>query len=249
MYTETIREAGLAQNEARIYEALLKQGESSVGAIATNSGVNRRNVYDSLNRLSEKGLIFEIVGRNESRYQAVPPKKLLEVVEEKKEAIEKILPALEKLYSGTPHQNEVFIYKGIEGWKNYINDILRVGKDIYGIGAKSAWSSLKLKGPMANFEREIKKKGMVFHVLYDPSVRNTPFVGYLGSDYRFLPEKYPTKSTIIAFGDHVGIFTGLKTGDFDENVSFSMIVNRQIADDVRTWFQFMWDMCSPEAVI
>ena len=41
----------------------------------------------------------------------------------------------------------------------------------------------------------------------------------------------------------MGVFTGLKTGDFDENISFSMIINQQIADDVRTWFQFMWDMC------
>ncbi|HEY1074932.1 MAG TPA: helix-turn-helix domain-containing protein, partial [Patescibacteria group bacterium] len=120
MYTDTLIQLGLAQNEARIYETLLREGESSVGDIATKSGVHRRNVYDSLNRLLEKGLVFEILERRENRYQAVDPGKLSEMLQEKQRALAGIMPSLESLYSGTPHRNDVFIYKGVECWKNYI---------------------------------------------------------------------------------------------------------------------------------
>lgn len=58
MFTETLQQLGLAKNEARIYQTLLQRGEMAVGEIANKSGVHRRNVYDSLNRLVEKGLVF-----------------------------------------------------------------------------------------------------------------------------------------------------------------------------------------------
>ena len=60
MITEVLENLGLSKNEARIYETLLKEGESPVGFLAVKSGVHRRNVYDTLNRLIEKGLAFEI---------------------------------------------------------------------------------------------------------------------------------------------------------------------------------------------
>ena len=67
-YTDLFIQLGLAKNEARIYETLLAEGESSVGEIAKKSQVHRRNVYDSLNRLVEKGLVFEIIQSKENRY-------------------------------------------------------------------------------------------------------------------------------------------------------------------------------------
>ena len=61
-HQELLQSLGLSKNEAKIYETLLRQGEVGVGVISENPA-HRRNVYDSLNRLMEKGLVFEIVGR------------------------------------------------------------------------------------------------------------------------------------------------------------------------------------------
>src|SRR6266498_3351563 len=120
MYIDVFQQLGLAKNEARIYETLLTEGESGVGQIALKSKVHRRNVYDSLNRLIEKGLVFEILQKHENYYQAVDPNKLAEILQEKEQTLAKIMPNLEELYTSTPHINEAYIYKGVEGWKNYI---------------------------------------------------------------------------------------------------------------------------------
>ena len=101
-HQELLQSLGLSKNEAKIYETLLRQGEVGVGVISEKSGVHRRNVYDSLNRLMEKGLVFEIVESVENKYQACEPKKFTEIVIEKLEAVDKALPELEKLHFSTP---------------------------------------------------------------------------------------------------------------------------------------------------
>ncbi len=83
MINDVLENLGLSKNEAKIYEALLREGESPVGHLAVKSGVHRRNVYDTLNRLIEKGLAFEILEKPENHYKAVDPNKFSEILEEK----------------------------------------------------------------------------------------------------------------------------------------------------------------------
>ncbi len=243
MYTELFQELGLAQNEARIYETLLREGESSVGHISAEAKVHRRNVYDSLNRLIEKGLVFEIMQRNENRYQPVDPHKLAETIDEKQHALSKVMPELEKLYQGKPHHDEVYVYRGLEGWKNYMREILRVGEDWYSIGAKAALNSHKLPGFFEMFRTELGKKNITSYNLYDPSVKGTEYEGHLGSSYRFLPKEYHTSCTVIILADRIFLFSGITLGDFNEDFSFTVIVNAELAKAYKIWWQFMWDMC------
>jgi sugar-specific transcriptional regulator TrmB len=248
MYQEHLEQLGLYKNEARIYESLLKHGELSVGQISVNSGVNRRNVYDSINRLIEKGLVFEILEKKENHYKAVEPRKLLELVKEKEALLENILPNLEKLYSGQVHKDEVYIYKGPEAWKNYMRDILRVGEDFYCIGGKGAWMDEKNKHFFPQFIKEVQRKNIKMHHLFDFEVRNKnlAILKYVGKDYKFLPEGYSAPASVDIFGDHVNIVSGIKLGGMEEQHSLTVIVNRQIANAFRLWFKFMWDFCPKE---
>ncbi len=68
-----LQEMGLSGNEARIYLSLLEEGKALVSTISKSTGIHRRNVYDSLNRLIEKGLVFQLHSKRESIYQAVRP--------------------------------------------------------------------------------------------------------------------------------------------------------------------------------
>jgi hypothetical protein len=51
---------------------------------------------------------------------------------------------------------------------------------------------------------------------------------------------------VDVFGDHVNILSNGKIGGFDEDFSFTVIVNPQIAEAFRTWFKFMWEACPTE---
>ena len=99
----------------------------------------------------------EIRTATENRYRAVEPSKLNEFVEEKRKKLAAAMPEMGKLFYATPHKEEVFVYRGVEGWKNYLRDILRVNEDVYTIGAKGSWLDPKLSGFMETYLRDTQK--------------------------------------------------------------------------------------------
>lgn len=245
MFEPVFQEFGLAKNEAIIYEICLKEGETSVADISRKSKIHRRNVYDSLKRLIEKGLIFEIITPRENLYQAVDPNKFLEFVREKENMLTRVMPKLQSMYHSTSHSNEVYVYRGPEGWKNYMRDMVRVGEPAYFIGAKGAWLDERVKYFYPQFEKEFKKKKMKFYHLFDAEVEDQfpEIVSRVGKNYRFLPPQYSTETAIDIFGDHVNIISDIHLGKLGDDFSFTVLVNPQIANAFRIWFQMMWDFC------
>jgi sugar-specific transcriptional regulator TrmB len=245
MYEPVFEALGLSKNEAKIYETLIRQSESTVGQIAKSSRIHRRNVYDALDRLIEKGLVFEIMEHRESRYQGVEPKKLLEFLEEKQASLSKVLPELTSLFEGVPREQRVCIYRGVEGWKNYMRDIIRVGEDFYCIGAKGAWMDQRVMNFFPRFMKEANKKKINYFHLFDSEVKEQghDIVKHIGKHYKFLPPGYSTPAAIDVFGPHVNILSNIHVGGMDQEFWFTVIVNQQIADAFRTWFRFMYDFC------
>jgi len=139
MYQPLLEELGLTPNEAKIYETLVEQGESSVSDISVAAKIHRRNVYDAIERLIDKGLCFQIVSPTENHYNAVDPDKLQEIIAEKQKRLAEALPTLKKKFSDRFAPEEAYIYRGLEGQKNIFRDVIRVGKDSYFIGAKGGW--------------------------------------------------------------------------------------------------------------
>lgn len=244
MFRETLTKVGLAKNEARIYETLLREGESSVSEISVKSGIHRRSIYDSLNRLIEKGLVFEIIATDENHYQAVEPQKLTEMIEEKQNALNKILPKLEKEYRTSPPEEQVFIYRGIEGWKNYMRDILRKEKDLYVIGARAAWFDRRIKNFSFTLIKSMRRKKIRHHIIFDQEIKEKKHevIKYF-PNHRFLPKGYSTKSTVTFFADEVVTITNVKLGKISEDISLLVTINKQVAKDYRTWFKFLWSKC------
>jgi len=239
---------GLSPNEAKIYETLVEHGESSVSDIAVSAGIHRRNAYDAIHRLIDKGLCFEIFSSSENRYNAVDPDKLVELFKEKEGALLELLPALKKKFGVRVAPEEAYIYRGLEGQKNIWRDVLRVGEDSYFIGAKGGWFDPRLEASRIAFFKEAKRKKIKFIQLFDQEARavfaDLPknFPGDL--TYRFLPKTYSTTSGIHIFGDYIITYTGLLIGKIDENVVFFVIHSKKLAESYRTWFWYMWEQSS-----
>jgi sugar-specific transcriptional regulator TrmB len=246
-YTNILTELGLATNEAKIYETLLKLGKSGVSSIASSANINRRNVYDSLERLLEKGIIFEVVQGRDTVYEAVEPSKLLDILHEKEQRLQRVLPEMTKLFKAEAISHQVILYEGIEGWKMYMKDILRTGQDLYTIGAKGQW----VTGVMAEFGqktlREAKKKGVTFHILFDASTldnaKHAPMMH--GKNSRVLPKEFNSSSAIDIYGDNVVISTGSDSHAIDESFSLTVIKNPLIAESFRVWWKALWKLSSP----
>lgn len=245
MYSEIFTNIGLSPNEAKIYEALLEEGETTVGEIALKGKIHRRNVYDAINRLIHKGLVFQIFGKGENLYKPVDPAKLMELVDEKRMRLEGIMPRLEMLYKETPQHEAAYIYKGIEGFKNYLRDVLSVKEDVCFIGAKGCWFDPRMEDFLQRFLVDAKKRGITYRHLFDHEVKKqAPYVPKaVGKPYKFLPKKYSTPSMVDIFGDHVVSFTGAGLTQISDDISIFVVVSKPMAESYKKWFQFMWDFC------
>ncbi len=65
----------------------------------------------------------------------------MEILKDKEQRLATILPDLNKQYGSLPIEEAAYIYRGIEGYKNYRRDLLRVSKASYFLGSKGLWLS------------------------------------------------------------------------------------------------------------
>ncbi len=250
MHEEIFKEAGLSINESKVYEALLRIGESSVQNISIKSKVHRRNVYDSLAKLQEKGLVSESFIKGEKFFKPTDPERLLDLLKEKQQRMQSALPMLKEEYKKVKPETEAYFYKGVEGFKNYLADILKTKETVYFIGAKAFWLDPRLEHFLHNFETERKKLGIKFRHIFDYEIKEKKpeILKLVGKPYKFLPKKYSSNIAVDIFGPYVVAFVGVKPGELQEEPLQFVIKNQYLAEGYRKFFQFMWDFC-PEKEI
>jgi len=245
MYEELLRELGLSLNEARVYEALLKLGTASVQAISNKSGVHRRNVYDSLNKLGEKGLVSESFVKGEKNFKAINPTRLFELLKEKEMKLEQAIPEMQRKFKAVEEKEEAYFYRGIEGFKIYLQSILETKEPVYFIGAKAFWLDERLKHFLPRFEMERKRLGIKFKHLFDYEVKEgkPEILKSVGKPYKFMPKKYSSSTAVDIFGPYVVTFVGVSPGKLNEDPLMFVMKSQRLADGYRKFFEMMWDSC------
>jgi sugar-specific transcriptional regulator TrmB len=247
VYEDIIREVGLSPNETRIYEVLVGSGPASVELISAKSKVHRRNIYDCLSKLLNRGLVSESFAEGRKVYRAINPSRLLDILLEKEEKLKTALPHLQRKFAETGVTEEAYMYRGIEGFKNHWNDILKTGETVYFIGAKGLWLDPRLQYALPKFNEERKRRGIKFMLLFDHEIKKQKpeILKITGKPYRFLPKEYSSPTAIEIFGDYVITFIGTRPGQLPtEPVQFVM-KSKSLADGYRKFFWFMWDRCKP----
>src|SRR3989344_8471716 len=129
MNKEILKEIGLQEGEVAVYLALLKLKEATATQITQYSGLHRSYVYDLIEKLKEKGLVSFVIKNNVKYFRASHPSKILDYIKEKEQKVNTILPNLINLSEKKEEDIKVEIYKGKEGIKTILNDILKENKD------------------------------------------------------------------------------------------------------------------------
>ncbi len=244
MFESVLKELGLSQNEAKIYEALLNTTSANVSSIAVKSKVHRRNVYDSLNKLVEKGLVSQLILNSEKHFKAVDPNRLMGLIKDKEELLQGELPEMEKRFQKLFSNEQAYVYKGIQGFRNYMQDILDADKDVFCIGSKDGWADKRLTLFTGRFYKEFYRKKLKVYNLFDYEMRDEipEFVKRNKIHYKILPKGFSTNSAIDIFGDRVVTFTGLHKRRLDDDLSQFVIISNSLANSYRTWFKMIWNL-------
>ena len=238
------RSLGMTENESKVYITLLDLGTAQAGQITEKSGVHRRNVYDSIARLIEKGLISFVSVNNRKLFSPVNPKRFLEIIEEKKFEMDslkndfnKIMPELE-LRTRLQEKHDVRFFKGVEGLKSVFEDIIRAGESYIGYGPGHQLEKI-LKHYLNHFvDRRVKSKIRI-RLIYDEasrkSIRRNPL-----SELRYMPQEFSSHAALRIYGDKVALLL------LEEEEPLAIVIkNRAIADGYRKYFEVMWKAAKP----
>lgn len=227
--------AGLSKGEIRVYLALLKSGASVVSKIAQETGLHRTNIYDILEKLREKGLASYVIRENRKYYSGSDPDKLLDYIKEREEEVRSILPELKGFTALPRSESLVEIYKGKEGLKTVLRDILKEGKDYLVLEEKGHIQKV-LPHFYPQFNKQMNKAGIRVKVL-------TKDVGKIARrslmKIRSLPGFLTFPSATVIYGDKVAIFV------WDEPYHAIMIKSRQVAESYKNFFNALWNIAKP----
>ena len=238
MDTEILEKIGLTKNQSLVYIALLKLGSATAQKIMSESGLHRSRVYFSLEKLQDFGIVSSVVKDYKKYFQAVPPQKLISFWNEKKEALEKIIPRLEQLDGMKKEEINASIYKGNEGLKTIHSEMLKEGKDVYVLGAKGLIFSV-LQYFMPNFERERIRKKIKFIFIYDKKevkhyqeqvIKRPLLTG------KVFPSGLKSNSVVNIFGNKVAIVLWK-----EKHPTGFMIDNKDVAESFRKWFKLIYN--------
>ncbi len=228
---EQLKEAGMTENESKLYLTLLELGPSNAGLISRRSGLHRRVVYDTLDTLIKKGFVGYILKNNVRLFQASDPKRIIELIKEKEKIIEEIMPKMLEMYTKTREKEETNFYKGKNGLKTVFEDQIAYGKDIFIIGASDLAYDI-LQFYFKWFDKRRVENKIKVKVIFNKSEKKTR-IPY--SEIKYLPQKYSSPLAVNIYGEKVALILWSK-----ENPLAIVIRNREISEGYRKYFDLMW---------
>ncbi|MCK4670117.1 MAG: hypothetical protein KAT43_02845 [Nanoarchaeota archaeon] len=172
MDTKILEEIGLTQSEIKVFLALNKLGSARAVDIIEKSGLQSPVVHRAFHSLAEKGLITSMEIGKIKEYQAVKPERLLNIVEERKEKLLKIIPELKQQSEFAKHKPEARIYKGVKAIRELWNYMLEDTKEIFGYGG--AQKSVELLGEFFwdGFHKKRTSKKISIKMVFHQSLKS-----------------------------------------------------------------------------
>jgi sugar-specific transcriptional regulator TrmB len=238
MIQEYLLEIGLSKNEAKIYQMLLEHGPSLVGEISFKTKIHRRNVYDSIEKLKEKGFASWIIKNNRKYFEAVDPERIIDIFEEKKEKIKLIIPQLTKKQK-VETQN-IRVYTGAEGRKIVFEDKLKCRSEQLVLGAHNP--SKRISRYVKFYHKRRIAKGIHLKMLYPPNeVEAAKYFSKLKYiKVRILPKLLSkTPIAINIYGDKVAFLMD----DAEKQSQLTILIeDKNLSEDFKNYFYAIWNI-------
>ncbi len=240
MSLEILRKIGLSDGEIRVYNALLDLGRSSLNQIHEKTGIERRNIYDILNKLIERGLIGYVIENKRKIYSISHPNKIIGYIEEKKHEINKIkeeinveMPTIFERYNSKKSKINAQIFRGINGVKAIYEDILNY-KEHYFIGG-GRYVMKNMPNYWNNFNLRRVQAKIRFYNLIRYELRAE--IELLKYEYiKVLPNEFSANPNVIfIWGNKVANVL------FEDEFFAFVIESKQIAENYKKYHKYLWD--------
>lgn len=232
---QALKEYGLSSKESEVYLALLPLGSITLQELAKRIDLPRTTIYNTLNYLSNKGIVSFIVKKNIKHYEATDPEKLIDKLKEKEALIKDILPNLKILKKTAIEGSSVEIYQGTKGISTILYDVFSKKQPTYYFGSYKLSKELLKHQPehvrLIRLERKIPA-----NIVMDKYDEET----FHRSDYKKLTDIRYNNSLkdfpcmIFIYGNKVALYT------LKEDIVGIIIKNKQVAESMKLIFDVYW---------
>jgi len=131
MNTEILKELGLTNTEIKVYLTLLELGQSLASKISQIANVERAVTYHILEKLIKKGLVSYVIKENRKYFSSAEPKTLKYLLKEKEASLNDLIPELIKLKKQEDQPLFIEVFRGKEGFKTVMEDLIQEKKSYY----------------------------------------------------------------------------------------------------------------------
>jgi sugar-specific transcriptional regulator TrmB len=209
-----LKELNLTPGQIKVYQAILEFGIVGIHKIQEKTGIERRAIYDILNKLIEKGFVTYVDGGKVRKYQCTHPSNLKSAIEKKQDILETLhdkLPQINDLFNFSKPEIGAEVYRGNDAVKALFDEALEYPAT-YWIGGNSGVETCSTEMRLW-FKRWTKKRIEKKRFMYDLVDFGTNLEDFDPNDinkhkkcyykYYQLPKNLQSPMVIIMFGNKV----------------------------------------------
>ena len=245
MDEQVLEKLGLTKGEIKVYLALNKLGESTIGPIGRESKVSKSKMYDILDKLIEKGLVGYISKDGTKYFIANDPHMILEYVDAKekelqttKQEVASFLPFLMLQRDTSMKHPKAEIYAGWTGIKAVRDELIKTYKPkgmFLTMGCPKAANDI-LEAYFLEFHKRRLKNKIGMKIIYNSDARVYGIIRtkMKNTEVRYLQKKFPSPHWIDIFPEAVLFVMVL------QNPLAFVVRDAELASGFRSYFEVMW---------
>lgn len=232
MDKEILKQLGFLDAEIEVYLALLRLGPCLVSKVHEETGLHRTHIYDLIEKLREKGLVSTFIQSGKKHVRAAKPSKILAYIEDKKDAVKALVPQLEKLTLDSSEETNIELFKGKEGLKTVLQDVLKTKKDYCVMGNIKQFESV-LEFSFPGFLKAMEDGKIKERIICDDKEK---ILKIKSGSYRRIKTEHLFPSSFWIYGRKVAIFVW--------HAPYFVIVidNKNVAATYQNCFDFFWNL-------
>jgi predicted transcriptional regulator len=241
---KTLADFGLNSAQTKVYLALLRLGETKAAPLAQAAGLKRTSIYESLDQLVALGLARTINKQGATHYAPESPNKLLEILQNREQSVQGILPNLLGLFStSVSEMPRIQYHEGRAGLVAIYEDIL-TAKDKYYCYFASFNDETDILGQDYQIDLTLRriKLGINHHGLRTHESKEDSTWGDLFTkqgpevlrEYRYLPPSVKLPVRVYMYDGKVAIMSMRKE-------SWGLIIHStELHQALTSLFEFVW---------
>lgn len=230
---EQLIQIGFGDKEAEIYLALAKLGKANLAELMKKTSIERRTIYDVLERLMQKAWVSYYIENKKKYYMSIKPELILEDLEHKKQEFKEIIPQINALKEKSKITN-VEIYKGIKGLKTISLEIIKSKSTHYSFGNIAPFMLNPVYAPLLKeFLETLEARGIKEKIIY---AKGEQIKKIKGSQYKAINKELIPPTPTIIYDDIVIQYI------YTDPITIIKITSPEIAKTNKKYFEMFWKM-------